>query len=138
MPILQLSAGLDSGKCVEAYTRMREIVDELRTDGPTEEEVERARAYAAGRRVLAFENTNAVARYAATQSVVFGQDIDPDEAIAALDRTTLDRRRRRSLAGISEDALGGLRRPARNRRVHDVAASSDASSVSFAVEWRIA
>jgi predicted Zn-dependent peptidase len=89
VPILQLSAGLESGKCVEAYTRMREIVTELRTDGPREEEFERARAYAGGRRVLAFENTNAVARYAATQSVVFGQDIDPDEAIAALDRTTL-------------------------------------------------
>jgi predicted Zn-dependent peptidase len=88
VPILQLSAGLESGKCVEAFTRMREIVDELRTDGPREEEFERARAYAAGRRVLAFENTNAVARYAATQAVVFGQDIDPDEAIAALDRTT--------------------------------------------------
>ena len=51
---------------------MREIVDELRADGPTEEEVERARAYAAGRRVLAFENTNAVARHAASQTVVFG------------------------------------------------------------------
>jgi predicted Zn-dependent peptidase len=91
VPVLQLSAGLESGKCVEAYTRMREIVDELRTDGPNEAEFERARAYAAGRRVLAFENTNAVARYAATQSIVFGQDIDPDEAIAALDRTTFDR-----------------------------------------------
>jgi predicted Zn-dependent peptidase len=90
VPILQLSAGLESGKCVEAFTRMREIVDELRTDGPREDEFERARAYAAGRRVLAFENTNAVARYAATQSVVFGQDIDPDEAIAALDRATFD------------------------------------------------
>jgi len=90
VPILQLSAGLESGKCVEAYTRMREIVDELRTDGATEDEFERARAYAAGRRVLAFENTNAVARYAASQSVVFAQDIDPDEAIAALDRTTLE------------------------------------------------
>jgi predicted Zn-dependent peptidase len=90
VPILQLSAGLESGKAVEAFTRMREIVDELRSDGPREEEFERARAYAAGRRVLAFENTNAVARYAATQSVVFGQEIDPDEAIAALDRTTFD------------------------------------------------
>jgi predicted Zn-dependent peptidase len=89
VPILQLSAGLESGKCVEAYTRMREIVDELRADGATEDEFARARAYAAGRRVLAFENTNAVARFAATQSVVFAQDIDPDEAIAALDRTTL-------------------------------------------------
>jgi predicted Zn-dependent peptidase len=90
VPILQLSAGLESGKAVEAFTRMREIVEELRTDGPRPDEFERARAYAAGRRVLAFENTNAVARYAASQSVVYGQDIDPDEAIAALDRTTFD------------------------------------------------
>src|SRR3954466_208214 len=90
VPILQLSAGLESGKCVEAYTRMREIVEELRADGPREEEFERARAYAAGRRVLAFENTNAVARHAATQAVVFGQDIDPDKAIEALDAVTYE------------------------------------------------
>ena len=103
VPILQLSAGLESGKCVEAFTRMREIVDELRTDGPREEEFDRARAYAAGRRVLAFENTNAVARHAATQSVVFGQEIDPDEAIAALDRTTFAQVREIA-SGISEAA----------------------------------
>jgi predicted Zn-dependent peptidase len=90
VPILQLSAGLDSAKCLEAYARMREIVDELRTDGPEEGEFERARAYAAGRRVLAFENTNAVARHAASQTVVFGQDIDPDQAIAALDDVTFE------------------------------------------------
>jgi predicted Zn-dependent peptidase len=88
LPVLGLGAGLDSTKCVEAYTRMREIVGELREEGPTEEEVERARAYAAGRRVLAFENTNAVARYAANQTIVFGEDIDPDESIARLDRVT--------------------------------------------------
>ena len=34
VPILQLSAGLESGKCGEAYTRMREIVDELRDRRP--------------------------------------------------------------------------------------------------------
>ena len=90
VPILQLGSGLESGKCVEAYTRMREIVDELRDEGPTEEEVHRARAYAAGRRVLAFENTNAVARYAANQKIVFGEDIDPDAAISALDAVTYD------------------------------------------------
>ena len=90
VPILQLSAGLESGKCVEAYTRMREIVDELRADGPKEDEFERARAYAAGRRVLAFENTNAVARHAAAQTVVFGQEVDPDAAIRGLDETTLE------------------------------------------------
>ncbi len=90
VPLLQLGAGLDSTKCIEAYRRMREIVGELRDDGPTEDEVQRARAYAAGRRVLAFENTNAVARHAATQSIVFREPIDPDGAIAALDAVTID------------------------------------------------
>src|SRR4051794_28449800 len=103
VPILQLSAGLDSSKCIEAYKRMGEIVDELRTDGPAEEEVARARAYAAGRRVLAFENTNAVARHAASQTVVFGQDIDPDAAIAALDDVTFDEVR--EIAGGISEAL---------------------------------
>src|SRR5919112_4868365 len=90
VPSLQMGAGLESSKCIEAYTRMREIVAELHADGPTEEEVERARAYAAGRRVLAFENTNAVARYAANQTIVFGEDIDPDQAIALLDGVSFD------------------------------------------------
>jgi predicted Zn-dependent peptidase len=90
VPILQLGAGLDSSKCAEAYTRMREIVAELHAEGPTTEEVERARAYAAGRRVLAFENTNAVARYAANQAIVFGESIDPDNAVALLDVVTVD------------------------------------------------
>ncbi len=102
VPILQLGSGLDSAKCIEAYTRMREIVDELRRDGPTEDEVGRARAYAAGRLVLAFENTNAVARYAASQSIVFGEAVDPDEAIAALDAVTHDEVREVA-AGITED-----------------------------------
>jgi len=89
-PVLQLGSGLESSKAVEAYTRMREIVGELHRDGPTEEEVERARAYAAGRRVLAFENTNAVARYAANQRIVFDEDIDPDRAISDLDAVTFE------------------------------------------------
>src|SRR5918996_1578921 len=103
VPILQLSAGLESGKCGEAYRRMREIVDELRTNGPREDEVERARAYAAGRRVLAFENTNAVARHAATQTVVHGQEVDPDAAIALLDEVTFEAVDQVA-RGISEEA----------------------------------
>jgi predicted Zn-dependent peptidase len=102
VPILQLGSGLESSKCVEAYSRMREIVDELREEGPTEEEVHRARAYAAGRRVLAFENTGAVARQAANQSIVFGEDIDPDAAIAALDAVTFDEVREIA-AGVADN-----------------------------------
>jgi len=102
VPILQLGSGLDSSKCIEAYTRMREIVGELRDDGPTEEEVQRARAYAAGRLVLSFENTNAVARYAANQQIVHHESIDPDEAIAALDAVTFDEVREVA-AGVADD-----------------------------------
>jgi predicted Zn-dependent peptidase len=89
-PALELGAGLDSTKCPEAYARMREIVDELRRDGPHKEEFERARAYAGGRLVLAFENSGAVARQAAQQAIVHGGEIDPDAAIAALDSVTFD------------------------------------------------
>jgi predicted Zn-dependent peptidase len=103
VPILQLSAGLESTKCVEAFERMRGIVDELRSDGPRTDEFERARAYAAGRRVLAFENSNAVARYAANQTVVFGEDIDPDRAIDLLDEATFEQVGEVA-RGISEEA----------------------------------
>ena len=89
--MLQLSAGLESSKCIEAYKRMREIVTELREQGPTEAEVERARAYAAGARAIAFENTGAVARYAAQQTIVYGEDVDPDRSIALLDEVTFER-----------------------------------------------
>jgi len=103
VPVLQLGAGLDSTKCVEAYTRMREIVGELRDEGPTVEEVERARAYAAGRRVLAFENTNVVARHCAAQSIVFDEPIDPDRAIEALDAVTFD-----EVADVARDVADEL------------------------------
>jgi predicted Zn-dependent peptidase len=91
VPVLQLSAGLESDKMLEAYRRMRDIVTELREEGPTEAEVERARAYAAGARAIAFENTGAIARHAAQQTIVYGEDVDPDRTIALLDEVTFDK-----------------------------------------------
>jgi predicted Zn-dependent peptidase len=102
VPVLQLSAGLESSKAIEAYRRMREIVTELREQGPTEAEVERARAYAAGARTIAFENTGAVARHAAQQTILYGEDVDPDRAIALLDQVTFDEVARVA-AGIADD-----------------------------------
>ena len=90
VPVLQLSAGLESTKMLEAYRRMRDIVTELRDDGPTEAEVERARAYAAGARAIAFESTGAIARHAAQQTIVYAEDVDPDRTIALLDQVTFD------------------------------------------------
>ncbi|MBV9001974.1 MAG: insulinase family protein [Solirubrobacterales bacterium] len=90
VPVLQLSAGLESGKMLEAYRRMRDIVSELREDGPSRDEVERARAFAAGARAIAFENTGAVARHAAQQTIVYGEDVDPDRTIELLDQVSFD------------------------------------------------
>jgi predicted Zn-dependent peptidase len=90
VPVLQLSAGLESSKLIDALGRMREIVTELREQGPNMQEVERARAYAAGARAIAFENTGAVARHAAQQTILYGQDPDPDTTIALLDEVSFD------------------------------------------------
>jgi predicted Zn-dependent peptidase len=90
VPILQLSAGLESAKCLEAYRRMRDIVTELRDEGPTRAEVARAQAYAAGARTIAFENTGAVARYAAQQTIVYGEDVNPDATIELLDKVNYE------------------------------------------------
>jgi predicted Zn-dependent peptidase len=90
VPILQLSAGLESAKCLDAYRRMRDIVTELRDDGPTQDEVKRAQAYAAGARAIAFENSGAVARFAAQQTIVYGEDVNPDRSIELLDQVTYD------------------------------------------------
>jgi predicted Zn-dependent peptidase len=87
---LEVSAGLDSTKLGEAYARIKEIVEELATDGPHDGEVERARAYAAGSTVLSLESTGAVARRAAGQKVTFGEIQSPDETIDALDAVTED------------------------------------------------
>ena len=96
---------------------MREIVAELAADGPREEEVERARAYAAGRRVLAFENTNAVARFAAGRTIVFGEDFDPDDGDRALDAVTFDEVAEVARARRPGRARRRLRRPARGGRL---------------------
>ena len=98
---LEVASGLDSSKCLEAYRRIVEIVNELATDGPAEGEVERARAYAAGGTVLALESTGAVARRAAGEKVTFGEVSSPDIAIESLDAVTEDdvRRVARDIAG---------------------------------------
>jgi predicted Zn-dependent peptidase len=91
---LDVSSGLQSDNCVEAYRRIREIVADLAENGPRDGEVERARAYAAGSAVLALESTGAVARRAAGEKVTFGEISSPDETIAALDAVTAEDVRR--------------------------------------------
>ncbi len=85
---LNAGAGLDSDKCVEAYERILEIVNELATEGPVAGEVDRARSYAAGSLVLALERAMSVARRAADRKLTFGEAPSPEEAVEALDAVT--------------------------------------------------
>jgi predicted Zn-dependent peptidase len=85
---LGVSAGLESAKCVEAYERIVAIVNELASEGPRREEVERVRPFAAGSLVLALERSQAVANRAADRRIVLGEHGSPEEAIDALDAVT--------------------------------------------------
>ncbi len=87
---VDVTAGLDSGHAVEAAERAIEIVAELATAGPTREEVDRARSAAAGRRALAFENTTLAALHMAEEWLLHGREVDPTEAVAALDAVDFD------------------------------------------------
>jgi predicted Zn-dependent peptidase len=79
-----------SHACLEAFERMRGHVDQLRAKPPNEDEVARARAYTAGRRVLALEQTRAVAHYAARQALVWGEAVDPREAVHSIEAVTVE------------------------------------------------
>jgi predicted Zn-dependent peptidase len=86
--VLEVAAGLDRANCVPAYRRIRAIVDELAEREPSDEEVERARSCAAGRRALAFENSTTAARHVAEEQLLHGSEVGPAEAVAALDAVT--------------------------------------------------
>jgi len=86
---VQIGAGLESKRTLEAYALIREIVETLAREGPTAEEVERARAYTAGRLVLAFENSGALARTAAESVIVRREPPDPAGLISQVDRVEL-------------------------------------------------
>ena len=81
---------------------MRDIVGDLRAHGPTEEEVERARSYASGARVLAFERSGSVASHAASQAIVRREPVDPDASIEILDAVTFDEVKQIA-AGVPDD-----------------------------------
>ena len=80
-----VTAGLDSKHAVEAAERAAQIVAELVAAPPTRDEVDRARSAAAGRRALAFENTTTAALHMAEEMLLHDHEVDPAEAVAALD-----------------------------------------------------
>lgn len=88
--VLIVSAEVASTRSREAIDALHENVERLATDPPSEEEVERARQYTTGRRILALEQSRAVAQYAARQWVLYGAPADSEEAVTSIDRVTAD------------------------------------------------
>ena len=85
VPVLYVTAGLDSANAAKAFDRTREIVAELCEFPPGAEEVERARSAVAGRRALSYENTTIAAGDLAEERVLRGRSVTPAELIAELD-----------------------------------------------------
>ncbi len=88
--ILQIDAGLESEQCPAAHELIRELVLDLAREGPDRDHVDRARSYAAGRRVLAFENSNVLADHLAQEAILHGGAGRPEEEIAVLDAVGYD------------------------------------------------
>ncbi len=82
---LQLDAGLQPLRCAETFKRMRAIVEDLAANGPSADEVDRARSYVAGQFVIGFETSGAVARHGAKQAIVFDEHADHEGWVAVLD-----------------------------------------------------
>jgi predicted Zn-dependent peptidase len=94
--VLHVTAGLESGHAVEAVQRTQEIVAELAAEGPREDELDRARSAAAGRRALAFENTTTAAIHMAEEMLIHEHETTPADAVASLDSVESD-----DVAGIA-------------------------------------
>jgi predicted Zn-dependent peptidase len=86
--LLKLSAESSAGNCGDVLAAMCEIVDRIRLEPPSEDEVELAREGTAGRRILALEQTRAVAQYAARQWVQYGETVDPEDAVRSIESVT--------------------------------------------------
>jgi hypothetical protein len=82
LPVLQLGSGLESGKCVEAFTAMKEIVGRAHAGRPARGGGRARPRVRRGRRVLAFENTNAVGPPRRRQVDRLRRVHRPDDAIA--------------------------------------------------------
>ena len=88
--LLTLSAEVGSDHSRETLTLMREHVERLRSEPPSEREVEDACRYLAGRRLLALEQTRAVARYVARERILYGCRVDPEDAVRSIEGVTSD------------------------------------------------
>ena len=72
----------------KALTTIRRVVDQLREEGPTAEELERAREQSKANVVMGMESTQAHMSHAGRSLLFSGEILSPEEIIAAYDAVT--------------------------------------------------
>jgi predicted Zn-dependent peptidase len=89
--LLSVECSVQAADAAEAYERIDAIVAGLARDGPTSEEVLRARAYATAATILDFEAPEACVDHAVELIMQYGdRDIDPTSELRALESVTLE------------------------------------------------
>lgn len=86
---LSVDCSIKAADLPEVCERIDAIVGDLAANGPTEEEVARARSYATGSAALTFESVGACADHAVELIIEYGDhDVTPARYLAALERVT--------------------------------------------------
>jgi predicted Zn-dependent peptidase len=87
-------AGVDPGKAAEAFQALLAELAKMGAEGPTEQELEKARELSKGRLLLRMEDTRAVSGWLGGQEMIQGHVKTPDEIVALIDAVTVDDTRR--------------------------------------------
>ena len=87
---LQIYAGVDPGEMREALEAVLGELARLRDETVSQEELEKARAYAKGRLELRLEESRHIAAWLGGQEALHEQVLTLDEALAALDAVTVE------------------------------------------------
>ena len=86
--------GVDPKNAVEALQVIMDELTLLRTDGPTDEELQKARELSKGRLMLRMEDTRAVSGWIGAQQLLLGAVRSVEDAVAEMDAVTIDNVRR--------------------------------------------
>ena len=77
-----------SGDLAKALATIRQVVDQLRREGPTSEELERAREQSKANVVMGLESTQSRMSHAGRSLLFSGEILTPEQIIAAYDSVT--------------------------------------------------
>ena len=98
-------AGVDPKKAVETIKVILEEIVRLRDEGPTPEELTKARELSKGRLLLRMEDTRAVSGWLGGQELLLGEVRSVDQAVAEMEAVTLEDLQRIARELIVEEQL---------------------------------